>query len=58
MSWVVEWFRDTMGALFSRLSNLFDEFRNDPARILMVGLDAAGESHLRSTEKLVSWIMY
>ena len=35
-----------MGALISRLSNLFDEFRNDPARILMVGLDAAGKADL------------
>ena len=33
-----------MGALFSRLSDLFNDFRNDPARILMVGLDAAGKT--------------
>ncbi|KAK7113989.1 hypothetical protein V1264_000129 [Littorina saxatilis] len=41
-----------MGALFSRLSDLFSDFRNDPARILMVGLDAAGKTTVLYKVKL------
>ncbi|KAL8590570.1 hypothetical protein ACOMHN_011006 [Nucella lapillus] len=41
-----------MGLLLSRLMSLFDEFRNDPARILMVGLDAAGKTTILYKVKL------
>ncbi|KAL8583323.1 hypothetical protein ACOMHN_057609 [Nucella lapillus] len=41
-----------MGNLFSRLSSLFSDFRNDPARILMVGLDAAGKTTILYKVKL------
>ena len=32
-----------MGILLSKLSNLFDSFGDNPMRILMLGLDAAGK---------------
>ena len=35
-----------MGLLFSRMMQVFDSFKGESARILMLGLDAAGESHL------------
>ncbi|XP_076469873.1 uncharacterized protein LOC143300196 [Babylonia areolata] len=41
-----------MGLLLSKLTALFDEFRNDPARILMVGLDAAGKTTILYKIKL------
>ena len=31
-----------MGLLISRLAKLFEDWGNSPARILMLGLDAAG----------------
>ena len=37
-----------MGLLISRLAKLFQEWGNNPARILMLGLDAAGESSFSS----------
>lgn len=41
-----------MGLFISRLVALFDDFRNDPARILMVGLDAAGKTTILYKMKL------
>ncbi|KAK7498932.1 hypothetical protein BaRGS_00009741 [Batillaria attramentaria] len=41
-----------MGLLFSKLSELFADFRNDPARILMVGLDGAGKTTILYKIKL------
>nr|KAG5708008.1 hypothetical protein BaRGS_025146 [Batillaria attramentaria] len=41
-----------MGLLLSRLTELFADFRNDPARILMVGLDAAGKTTILYKIKL------
>ena len=32
-----------MGLFFSKLYQLFEEWGNTPARILMLGLDAAGK---------------
>ncbi|XP_067939262.1 uncharacterized protein [Watersipora subatra] len=41
-----------MGLLMSKLSTLFDSFGSDPARILMVGLDAAGKTTIMYKLKL------
>ena len=35
---------DKMGLLLSRMARLFEDWGNTPARILMLGLDAAGTS--------------
>ncbi|KAL8581166.1 hypothetical protein ACOMHN_033613 [Nucella lapillus] len=41
-----------MGNIFKSLPGLFSDFRNDPARILMVGLDAAGKTTILYKVKL------
>lgn len=41
-----------MGILVSKLSSLFDSFANDPMRILMLGLDAAGKTTIMYKLKL------
>ncbi|XP_076449448.1 ADP-ribosylation factor 1-like [Babylonia areolata] len=52
MSWLIEWITDTMGNMMARFTGLFSDFRNDPARILMVGLDAAGKTTILYKVKL------
>ncbi|KAK6174672.1 hypothetical protein SNE40_017905 [Patella caerulea] len=46
-----------MGFLFSKLADIYADFKNDPARILMVGLDAAGKTTLLYKIKLDENVM-
>lgn len=41
-----------MGLLFAKLADLFDGFQNNPSRILMLGLDAAGKTTILYKIKL------
>ncbi|ESO82280.1 hypothetical protein LOTGIDRAFT_237084 [Lottia gigantea] len=46
-----------MGALWTKLADIYSEFKNDPARILMVGLDAAGKTTILYKMKLNENVM-
>ena len=46
-----------MGILLSKLSNLFDSFGDNPMRILMLGLDAAGEIQFCAGVMLILYIL-